>query len=463
LLLGLARQLRRDQLGTLQGAMTGYGDVVHLAAGPPGRRARFYLVTHPDGVQQVLAGGAEGYSKDTLFYREIAASFGDGLLTSNGQRWRQQRRTLAPLFTPRRVARYVAVMADEAARLRHRWTAAATSTRVDLHAEMVEYTLRVVGRALFGAGMDDAIPTIRATFPVVSEAARRRATAAIPLPPAWPTPARRRAASAMRALHAVVDAIVERRRDAPGDAEDLVSLLLAARDPETGAPLSPREVRDQVLIFLLAGHETTATTLTFALHLLGRHPDVQRRVHQELDDVLAARAPTAEDLGRLTYTTMVVKEAMRLYPPAYAFGRRSTTGDRIGGHRIPPGSIVVVSPWATHRHPAYWPDPERFDPERFHPAAASARHRYAWFPFGGGPRACIGSHFGLAEAVVAVAVLLTGRELRADPAPVPLSTAITLRPAGPVRCEVVPRRPTAPATTARAAEPQPYPASGGPA
>jgi cytochrome P450 len=244
-------------------------------------------------------------------------------------------------------------MADEAARLRHRWTAAATSTRVDLHAEMVEYTLRVVGRALFGAGMDDAIPTIRATFPVVSEAARRRATAAIPLPPAWPTPARRRAASAMRALHAVVDAIVERRRDAPGDAEDLVSLLLAARDPETGAPLSPREVRDQVLIFLLAGHETTATTLTFALHLLGRHPDVQRRVHQELDDVLAARAPTAEDLGRLTYTTMVVKEAMRLYPPAYAFGRRSTNGDRIGGHRIPPGSIVVVSPWATHRHPAY--------------------------------------------------------------------------------------------------------------
>jgi cytochrome P450 len=267
----------------------------------------------------------------------------------------------------------------------------------------------------------------------------------------------------MRALHAVVDAIVERRRDAPGDAEDLVSLLLAARDPETGAPLPPREVRDQVLIFLLAGHETTATTLTVALHLLGRHPDVQRRVHQELDDVLAARAPTAEDLGRLTYTTMVVKEAMRLYPPAYAFGRRSTNGDRIGGHRIPPGSIVVVGPWATHRHPAHWPDHERFDPERFHPAAASARHRYAWFPFGGGPRACIGSHFGLAEAVVAVAVLLTGRELRADPAPVPLSTAITLRPAGPVRCEVVPRRPTAPATTARAAEPQPYPASGGPA
>lgn len=160
---------------------------------------------------------------------------------------------------------------------------------------------------------------------------------------------------------------------------------------------------------------------------------------------------------------MVVKEAMRLYPPAYAFGRRSSNGDRIGGHRIPPGSIVVVSPRGDPPPSRLLAGPRAVRPERFHPAAASARHRYGWFPFGGGPRACIGSHFGLAEAVVAVAVLLTGRELRADPAPVPLSTAITLRPAGPVRCEVVPGRPTAPATTARAAEPQPYPASGGPA
>jgi cytochrome P450 len=206
---------------------------------------------------------------------------------------------------------------------------------------------------------------------VVSEQVRRRSTAAIPRPGRRPT-------RAQWALYAAVDAIIDRRRRAAGDDDgDLVSVLLAARDPETGAPLSTREVRDQVLIFLIAGHETTATALTFTCHLLGRHPGVQQRVHQELDGVLGTRVPTAEGVTRLTYTAMVVKEALRLYPPAYAFGRRTPAGDRIGGYRIPPRSIVVLSPWATHRRPDCWPDPERFDPERFAPTAASARHRYA--------------------------------------------------------------------------------------
>jgi cytochrome P450 len=434
----MARELRRDQLGTYRRAMTAYGDVVRLAAGPPGRRVRLHLVTHPDGVQQVLAGNAANYVKDTPFYRELAAAVGDGLLTSDGRRWRWQRRTLAPLFAHGRIADYVPVMADEAVRLRRRWTAAAGSpARVDLHAEMVEYTLRVVGRALFGAAVDEAVPSIRATFPALSQQVRRRATAALPRPG-------RRLTAAQRALYAAVDAVVERRRRTPGGGHgDLVSLLLAARDPETGAPLSTQEVRDLLLIFLIAGHETTATALTFAWHLLGRHPDMQRRVQQEVDEVLGGRVPTAEDVPRLGYTTAVVNEALRLYPPASAFGRRSVAADRIGGYRIPPGSVVVLSPWATHRRPDLWPDPERFDPGRFGPAAASGRHRYAWFPFGGGPRACIGAQFALTEAVVATAVLLAGHELRSDAAPVPLATAVTLRPAGPVWCQVAARRPVA--------------------
>ena len=437
LLLGIARDLQRDHLGTLERAMTTYGDVVRLDAGPPGRRVRAHLVTHPDGVQQVLAGGAANYVKDSRFYREMAATLGDGLLTSDGQRWRRQRRTVAPLFPHHRIGGYVPVMADEAVRLPRRWTAAAGSpARVDLHAETLDYTLRVVGRALFGTAVDDVAPTIRATFPVVSEEVRRRATAALPLPVRRPSRAR-------RALYAAVDAVVDRRRRAPGGDGDLVSLLLAARDPRTGASPSTQEVRDQVLIFLLAGHETTATALTFTWHLLGRHPRVQWRVHQEVDAVLGGRVPTAADVARLGYTSMVVKEALRLYPPAYAFGRRTPNGDEIGGYRIPPGAIVVLSPWATHRRPDCWPDPERFDPERFDPAAASARHRYAWFPFGGGPRACIGAQFALTEAVVATAVLLTTHRLRCDAAPVPLTAAITLRPAGPVRCEVLPRQPAA--------------------
>jgi cytochrome P450 len=292
----MARELRRDQLGTHVQAMTAYGDVVRLVAGPPGRRARFHLVTHPDGVQQVLAGNAGNYVKDSRFYRELAAAVGDGLLTSEGERWRRQRRTLAPLFAHGRIGGYVPVMADEAVRLRRRWDAGAGSpARVDLHAETVEYTLRVVGRALFGTDLDEVAPTIRATFPMLSQQVRRRATATVPRPG-------RRLTGAQRALYATVDAIVERRRRAAGDHDgDLVSLLLAARDPQTGAPLSTQEVRDQLLIFLIAGHETTATALTFTWHLLGRHPDVQRRVHQELDGVLGGQVPTAGDVPRLAY------------------------------------------------------------------------------------------------------------------------------------------------------------------
>lgn len=443
LLFGMARELRRDQLGTHVQAMTAYGDVVRLVAGPPGRRYRFHLVTHPDGVQQVLAGNAGNYVKDSRFYRELAAAVGDGLLTSDGERWRRQRRTLAPLFAHGRIGDYVPVMADEAVRLRRRWNATAGSpARVDLHAEMVEYTLRVVGRALFGADLDEVVPTIRATFPVLSQQVRRRATATIPRPG-------RRLTRAQRTLYATVDAIVDRRRRAAGGHDgDLVSLLLAARDPQTGAPLSAQEVRDQLLIFLIAGHETTATALTFAWHLLGRHPEVQRRVHRELDDVLGGRVPTAEEVPRLVYTAMAVKETLRLYPPAAAFGRRSVAADRIGGHHIPARSVVVLSPWATHRRADCWPDPERFDPDRFAPAAASGRHRYAWFPFGGGPRACIGGQFALTEAVVATAVLLAGHQLRSDATPVPLTSAITLRPAGPVWCQVAARRPVATASAA---------------
>jgi cytochrome P450 len=216
--------------------------------------------------------------------------------------------------------------------------------------------------------------------------------------------------------------------------------LLAARDPHTGAPLSGSEVRDQLLTFLLAGHETTSTALIFTMHLLGHHPDRQHRLQQELDTVLNGRRITAGDIGRLTYTTMAIKEAMRLYPPAHTLGRRTPTGDRISGYSIPPGATVILSPWVTHRRPDLWPQPGRFDPDRFNPGAVAGRHRYAYFPFAGGVRGCIGEHFAMTEAVVAAAALLGAFTLRTRSAPVPVTAGITLRPAGPVPCEVIVRR-----------------------
>jgi cytochrome P450 len=196
------------------------------------------------------------------------------------------------------------------------------------------------------------------------------------------------------------------------------------------------------MIFLLAGHETGSTALTFTHYLLGRHPEAQERVHEEAVAVLGGDlAPDRDDLQKLSYTTMVVKEAMRLYPPGYLLGRFAPNGGVISGHRIPPGSVVALSPWATHRNPEFWPDPEQFVPERFTTDATAARHRYAYFPFAGGPRGCMGIHFGMTEAVVATATVLARCALRSDQAPVPLSTDITLSPAGPVRSAVTLRRP----------------------
>ena len=233
-----------------------------------------------------------------------------------------------------------------------------------------------------------------------------------------------------------------RRADRPPPAadsqdEDLLSLLVGARD--RGEQLDDAEIRDQVLIFLLAGHDTTAIALTFALYLLGRHPDAQRRVREEVDAVLGDRTPGAEDVDGLPYTTMVLKEAMRLYPPAWGLGRRTVAGDSIDGFEIPPGSDVVVSAWVTHRHPAFWEDPERFDPERFAPEREAERHRHAYFPFGAGPRACIGQYFSMLEAVIALAVIAQRYELASATDRIPLAPRITLNPGAPVPCRLTPR------------------------
>ena len=434
-LLGSAIDLRRDLLGTVYRAMVEHGDVVRFTIGPPGRfRQHAFGVFSPDHIQHVLAGASGRYIKNDGVYNELRSLLGDGLLTSEGEEWKRQKRMIQPIFTHKRVASYVPIMEAEAARTVARWADRAdTPDAIDLNDEMAGVALAVVAKALLGAQVGRAVSVIRQTVPFLSKRAIARALSPMAFPAAWPTPANRRAVRFQTALYNVVDDLISSRRGEPAVEDDLLGLLLRATDPESGSRLDDNEVRDQVLIFLLAGHETTATSLTFALHLLGRHPEAQANVHTEIDRVLQGRTdPALEDIRALRYTTMVIKEAMRLYPAAYGISRFCVNDDQIGGYDIPAGNTVFCSPWATHRHPELWNKPEEFDPERFTPEREKARSRYAYFPFGGGPRACIGQYFSMLEAVMVVAMLLQQYRITTPPGPVKLFTGITLRPQGPV-------------------------------
>jgi cytochrome P450 len=437
-LLGSALDLRRDMLAACEQAFHRYGDAVRFLAGPPGKRLALYLLFHPDAAHRVLAGSSANYRKDNVFYSEIRSAFGDGLLTSQDAEWQRQKRFLQPLFRARQVDGYAAAMSEQVQQLVRRWQARPAGT-VDLHDEMTWLTLSTVCRILFGADLDLVLPVVQGSFGPLGEAVQRRAMAAARLPSSWPTPVNRQLLRARRALHAVCDEIVARRR-ADGDRqEDLLGLLLDAR--ADGSALTDAEVRDQVLIFLLAGYETTSTALTYTLHLLGRHPEVQRRVRAEADAVAGTRTTlTAQDASALSYTTMALKEAMRLYPSAPLIGRYAVEDDLVCGYEIPAGANVVLAPWVVHRHPDFWDRPARYDPERFTPEREKARHRYAWFPFGGGPRGCIGQHFSMLESVIALAMLVRDFEFTAPPGEPGYTNHITLRPTDGVPSLVSPRR-----------------------
>ncbi|MGP4048456.1 cytochrome P450 [Streptomyces sp. 2A115] len=439
-LLGSALDLQRDSLDTFLRARHEYGDVVRISAGPPGLRSVMHCVFSAEGAQQVLATQTANFRKDNRLYEEIRLSIGNGLLTSQDADYRRQRRLIQPLFTKRQVDGYAAAVTLEADSTVERWRAArdaAGDTVVDVIREMDRFALRTVARILFGADIEAAADVVHDNFPVINAYVLRRGFSPVNSPRSWPLSANRRAEEATRAVYAVCDRIIAERRAAGTTAaategDDLLSLLARASSEEDGS-LDAAELRDQLLVFLIAGHETTGTSMTFALHLLSRHPEIQARAQEEVDRLPAGRTPSAADLDRLPYLTQVLKEAMRLYPAAPLIGRRSVEAAEVGGHLIPAGADVLVPPWVIHRHPDLWDDPERFDPERFTPEREAVRHRYAWFPFGGGPRACIGQHFAMLESVLALAVLLRAYELEAVDREISLVAGITLQATGTAR------------------------------
>lgn len=429
--------LRRDQLSWVVDRHRRWGDVFALV--PPGSALgpMFAFACAPEPVRQVLT-DTDTFVKASPVYEQMAGVLGNGLLTSEGDQWRAQRRTLQPLFTRRRVAAYGDAFVAAARSVVDGWS---PGDVVDLDQQMQLVGLRSVSVTLFGTDVTDQVAPIVKATDAVSAAVVRRGTSVV-RPPGWlPSRDNRIIASATDELRRRFDALIDARRlDARRhtgtQGDDLLSLLLTVTDPETGQGLSHDQIRDQAGVMLLAGYDTTSTAMTFALHLLGQHPRWQSAVRDEVRSVLDGRAAVTDDVPALQLTRRVVDEALRLHPSAYITSRSAASATQVGGFAIPRGGVVATSFHALHRHPDLWPDPDTFDPDRFLPEAVKARDAYAYLPFGGGPRSCIGNHFALLEATLGLATIIDRVRLEARTGHVPVTLGITQRPAAPVRSAV---------------------------
>jgi cytochrome P450 len=427
--------IRRNTLEYLMSVWGEYGDVVQF----PIPRPPSYLVNDPDGVRRVLVANGRNYGKSTIQYRSLALVTGEGLLVADTEPWRRQRPLVQPAFHHETLEHLVSHVDVAVQRMLQDWEALPSGSVVDVDAAMMHGALEVVGHALFGTDLSaDADRLARATLAALDVVVAR---ARVPVtPPAWvPTPANRKLQSAVRELDGAVRRMMVERRRSPVDVPaDMLDLLMSSRD-DTGAGLSVREIRDQVVTFIVAGHETVASALTWAWALLAEHPEIQRDLQDEADQVLGGRPATFADYGRLPLARAVFDEALRLYPPAWLITRQSLAADVVGGHDLPAGALVILSPWLLHRHPDAWIEPAAFRPERFLTGEAD---RTCFIPFGAGLRQCIGRDFAYVEGVLMLASIASRVTLAypdgcGAPAAEPL---VTVRPVGGLALRVT-RRP----------------------
>jgi cytochrome P450 len=396
----LLDQLWHDRLSLMADAAAEFGDAVRYRMGPK----TLYYFNHPDHAKHVLHDNPLNYHKG-MGLAEARRVLGDGLLTSEGELWRKQRGTIGPAFRRDRLAEFAGLIVSEADALIGRLEAHADQGPIDVLAEMTRLTLGVLGRTLLGVDLT-RFTGLGEAFEVVQDQAMFEMVSLRMLPIWLPLPRHRRFRAALAHLEDIAAQLVaERERDGGSGGGDAISRLLAAYRDEPDAELRRRRLRDELLTLLLAGHETTASTLSWMWYLIDAHPDVGERMRAEAVSVLGDRAPRYEDLHGLHYTNMVIQETMRLYPPVWALTRRTVKADVVGGYHVPAGADVMICPYTLHRHPGYWPDPEVFDPQRFDPARTAASHRYAYIPFGAGPRVCVGSHLGMMEATFVAAMV----------------------------------------------------------
>jgi len=414
--------MRRDTLGFLRRMAQRYGDLVHFRVGAQD----YYLVNDPEWIRAILVTDYRNFAKG----RGLELSkrlLGEGLLTSEGEFHRRQRQLVQPAFHRQRIAAYGAVMVEKAAAQREQWR---EGVPYDISEEMMGLTLGIVGKTLFDT---DVASETREIGEAISESMRMMNWMMLPfarkLEPLM-VPMTRRFQRARQRLDATVYRMIREHREDGRDRGDLLSMLLMAQDElGDGEGMTDAQVRDEAMTIFLAGHETTANALTWTWYLLSQNPEAEAKLHAELDRVLAGRLPTDEDVPQLPYTRMVLAESMRRYPPAWVVGRRVRNDYRIGEYLLPAGSICMLSQYVTHHDPRWFPDPFRFDPERWTPEAQEARPRFAYYPFGSGPRICIGEGFAWMEGILLLATLAQQWRMRLVPGHrVAMQPVVTLRP-----------------------------------
>jgi cytochrome P450 len=414
---------RRNPVKFLTRMAATYGDMAYYKLGP----IDAYFFNHPDFVRDILVTRQGNFVKSRMLQR-ARVLLGEGLLTSEGQFHLRQRRMVQPAFHRDRLAGYAAIMSEYAARKREQWRAGET---LDVADEMMRLTLAVVGTTLFSADVESEAGEIGSALTSVLKMFDMLMLPFSEYFEKLPFPAIKRFEKGRDTLDRIIYRMIAERRACGEDKGDLLSMLLMSQDEEStdaDRTMSDKQVRDEALTLFLAGHETTANALTWTWYLVSQNPECEARLHREIDEVLNGRTPGFDDFPNLRYTEMVVAESMRLYPPAWGIGRMALENFEIGGVEVPAKSICIMSPYVMHRSPAYYPDPERFDPERWTPEARQARPKFSYFPFGGGSRVCIGERFAWLEGVLILATFAQKWKLRLVPGhPVEILPLITLR------------------------------------
>ena len=421
-LLGSAREFARDWPGHMERCAREFGDICYYRF----LHVPICQITHPDQIEQVLVRQSANFHK-SRDYGALKFILGNGLLTNEGASWQEQRQLIQPAFRHENILAYGEIMADSTARHLARWE---DGEARDLHQEMAELTLDIVSKSLFGTNAAHLAHEVGEEIAAVMERFQAMAALSFLLPANFPIPKTPRVLRSKKKLDGVVLSMIRDRRKNKTTGEDLLQRLLDAQD-EAGRQMSDEQLKDEVMTLFLAGHETTANALTWTWYLLAQHPQAEQALGREIDRVLAGHAPTLGDLPRLPYTEMVVKDSRRVFPPAWGFGRLALEEFELDGYRIPAGTNIFITQWLTHRDSRFFPDPLRFDPERWRedPVRKGKIPRFAYFPFGGGPRVCIGAGFAMLEAALLLATIAQRYRFTLAPnAKVTPLFSVTLRP-----------------------------------